>query len=41
MAEVKADLDRQRAEVERIDAEEDFPSKLDAALAARRARDQM
>jgi TolB-like protein/Tfp pilus assembly protein PilF len=41
MAEVKADLDRQRAEVERIDAEEDFPAKLDAALAARRVRDQM
>jgi len=29
MAEVKADVDRQRAEVERIDAEEDFPALLD------------
>jgi TolB-like protein len=29
MAEVKVDVDRQRAEVERIDAEEDFPALLD------------
>ena len=32
---VKADIDRQRAEVQRIDAREDFVAKLDAALAAR------
>jgi TolB-like protein/Tfp pilus assembly protein PilF len=36
MTEVKADVDRQRAEVQRIDAGEDFPALLDAALAARR-----
>jgi tetratricopeptide (TPR) repeat protein len=35
MAEVKADVDRQRAEVERIDAEEDFVAWLDAARAER------
>jgi TolB-like protein/Tfp pilus assembly protein PilF len=35
MAEVKADVDRQRAEVERIDAREDLAAKLDAARAAR------
>ncbi len=35
MAEVKADVDRQRAEVERIDAEEDFVARLDAARAER------
>ena len=29
MAEVKADVDRQHAEVERIDAEEDFPALLE------------
>ena len=33
MAEVKADVDRQRAEVERIDAEEDFPALLDQVRA--------
>jgi hypothetical protein len=32
---VKADLGRQRAEVERIDAEEDFVAKLDQAQALR------
>jgi hypothetical protein len=32
---VKADVDRQRAEVERIDAREDFMAKLDAVKAAR------
>jgi hypothetical protein len=32
---VKADIDRQRAEVQRIDAREDFAAKLDAARAAR------
>jgi tetratricopeptide (TPR) repeat protein len=37
MERVKADVDRQRAEVERIDARENFAAKLDAALAARRA----
>jgi len=31
MARVKADVDRQRVEVERLDAEEDFVAKLDAA----------
>ncbi len=35
MDRVKADVDRQRAEVERIDAEEDFPAKLDRARASR------
>jgi len=34
MAEVKADVDRQQAEVERIDAEEDFPALLDQVRAA-------
>jgi hypothetical protein len=37
MAEVKADLDRQRAEIERIDAEEDFPALLDQVHAQQRA----
>ena len=37
MATVKADVDRQRAEVERIDATDDFMARLDAAMAARRA----
>ena len=32
---VRTDIDRQRAEVERIDAAEDFIAKLDAAMAAR------
>ena len=32
---VRKDIDRQRAEVERIDAAEDFVAKLDAAMAAR------
>jgi TolB-like protein/Flp pilus assembly protein TadD len=36
MDKVKTDVDRQRAEVERIDAAEDFIGKLDAAIAARR-----
>jgi TolB-like protein/Flp pilus assembly protein TadD len=35
MAEVKADVDRQAAEIARRDAEEDFIAKLDAARAAR------
>jgi len=34
MAEVKADVDRQQAEVERIDAEVDFPALLDQVRAA-------
>jgi len=34
MADVKADVDRQRAEVERIDAQEDFPALLDQVRAA-------
>jgi hypothetical protein len=34
MARVKADVDRQRAEVHRIDTSEDFSGKLDAAVAA-------
>ena len=29
MAEVKADVDRQRAEVARLEADEDFPALLD------------
>jgi TolB-like protein/Tfp pilus assembly protein PilF len=33
MAEVKADVDRQRAQVEQLDAEENFVAKLDASLA--------
>jgi len=36
MAEVKADVDRQRTEVEKIDAEEDFPALLEQARAAKR-----
>jgi hypothetical protein len=36
MAQVKADVDRQRAEVERIDAEEDFAAKFDQVQAARK-----
>lgn len=32
---VRKDIDRQRAEVERIDAAEDFVAKVDAAMAAR------
>jgi tetratricopeptide (TPR) repeat protein len=35
MANVKADVDRQRAEVQRADAGEDFFAKLDAAIAAK------
>ncbi len=35
MAEVKADVDRQRAEVEKLDAERDFVAELDAARANR------
>jgi TolB-like protein len=35
MERVKADVDRQRIEVEKIDAEEDFPAKLDEARASR------
>jgi hypothetical protein len=35
MGEVKADVDRQAEEVDRIDAEENFPAILDAALADR------
>ena len=35
MAEVKADVDRQRAVVEQIDAEEDFAAKLDQVQATR------
>mgnify|MGYP000358519673 CR=1 FL=1 len=35
MAEVKADVDRQRAEVEERDAERDFIAELDAARANR------
>jgi hypothetical protein len=34
MATVKADFDRQRAKVQRIDISEDFSGKLDAAVAA-------
>jgi len=35
LAEVKADVDRQRSEVERIDARENFPALLDQARAGR------
>jgi tetratricopeptide (TPR) repeat protein len=35
MERVKADVDRQRAEAERIDANDDFIARLDAAMAAR------
>lgn len=35
MAEVKADVDRQRAVVERMDAEEDFPALLDTVRGVR------
>jgi hypothetical protein len=35
MARVKADVERQRAEVEAIDAREDFPALLDQVQAAR------
>ncbi len=37
MAEVKADLDRQRLEVEKLDAEEDLPALVDQARAERAA----
>jgi tetratricopeptide (TPR) repeat protein len=37
MEKVKADVDRQRAEVEKIDAEEDFPALLEQARARRAA----
>jgi TolB-like protein len=37
MARVKADVDRQRAEVQQIESREDFAAKLDAAIAARRS----
>jgi TolB-like protein/predicted Zn-dependent protease len=40
MAKVKADIARQRAEVERIDATDDFMTRLDAALAARHRPDR-
>jgi hypothetical protein len=40
MARVKADVDRQRAEVERIDATDDFKARLDAAVAARLAAEK-
>jgi tetratricopeptide (TPR) repeat protein len=36
LAEVKADVDRQRAEVERLDAEEDFGARVDQARAESR-----
>ena len=36
MAEVKADVDRQRAEVQKIDARENFPALLDEARGAHR-----
>jgi TolB-like protein len=38
LARVKADIDRQRARVEAIDAEDDFEARLDAALAAQQAQ---
>jgi hypothetical protein len=39
MAAVKADVDAQRAEVERQDAEYDFAARLDSAVANRAARE--
>jgi TolB-like protein/Tfp pilus assembly protein PilF len=38
LARVKAEIERQRAELEAIEAEEDFAARLDAALAANEAR---
>ena len=38
LARVKADIERQRAELEAIEAEDDFAARLDAALAANEAR---
>jgi hypothetical protein len=40
MAKVKAHVDRQRADVQRTDAGEDFFAKLDAAIAAKFAPGQ-
>ncbi len=40
MEEVKADVDRQREEVERIDTEEDFPALLERVRAAREQASQ-
>jgi TolB-like protein/Flp pilus assembly protein TadD len=40
MTRVREDVDRQRAEVERIDATDDFKARLDAAVAARRGSDK-
>jgi TolB-like protein len=40
MAKVKADVDRQRAEVRRIDASERFIEKLDVAIAAKAPREE-
>jgi len=40
MSRVKSDVDRQRAEVERIDATDNFRARLDAAIAARRVSEQ-
>ena len=40
MAKVKTDVDRQRAEVRRIDASERFIEKLDAAIAAKTPREE-
>ena len=37
MAQVRKDVDKQRAEIARIDARDDFVAKIDAAMAARRA----
>jgi len=34
---VRKDIDRQRTEIARIDADEDFVAKVDAAMAAREA----
>jgi hypothetical protein len=40
MAKVKADVDRQQAEVRRIDASGRFIEKLDAAIAAKSSREE-
>ena len=37
MSEVKVDVDRQRAEVERIEANEDIPALLDRVRAGKKA----
>jgi hypothetical protein len=40
MARVKADVDRQRIEIARLDAADDLVAKVDAAVAERRRREE-